>query len=51
MKVFVSVDLEGVNGVTSPEQVLPGNREYEVTRRLVTDEVNAAVEGAVEPRN
>lgn len=48
MKVFISVDLEGINGVTSPQQVLPGNREYEVTRKMVTDEVNASVAGAVE---
>lgn len=48
MKVFISVDLEGVNGVVSPSQVLPGNLEYDRTRKLVTDEVNAAVLGALE---
>jgi len=48
LKVFISVDLEGINGVTSEKQVLPGNPEYDVTRKLLTDEVNAAVSGALE---
>jgi len=55
MKVLISVDMEGVCGVTSWVQVMPpeiegGPRstvEYERARARLTREVNAAVEGAL----
>jgi D-amino peptidase len=47
MKVYISADIEGVAGVVTPEQGQPGNAEYERARRLMTEEVNAAVEGAL----
>jgi len=46
MKVFISTDIEGVAGVASPAQGQPGNMEYERARRLMTDEVSAAIAGA-----
>jgi D-amino peptidase len=46
MKVFISVDIEGVAGVVVPEQGQPGNLEYEECRRLMTEEANAAIAGA-----
>jgi D-amino peptidase len=46
MKVFISADIEGVAGVVHPAQGQPGNGEYERARRLMTDEVSAAVAGA-----
>ena len=46
MKIYVSSDIEGVAGVVTPLQGTPGNGEYERARRLMTEEVNAAVEGA-----
>ena len=46
MKVFISADIEGVAGVVHPSQGQPGNGEYERARRLMTDEVSAAVAGA-----
>ncbi|MFC0409798.1 M55 family metallopeptidase [Roseomonas elaeocarpi] len=46
MKVYISVDIEGVAGVVSPLQGTPGNAEYERARRLMTAEANAAIEGA-----
>ena len=46
MKIFISADIEGVAGVVSPSQAQPGNNEYERARRLMTDEVSAAVAGA-----
>ncbi|MFT3718660.1 M55 family metallopeptidase [Pseudorhodoferax sp.] len=46
MKILVSVDIEGVAGVYHPEQVRPGNPEYERARRLMADEANAAIAGA-----
>ena len=40
--------MEGVGGVNSAdEQLLPGQRRFEESRRLLTGEVNAAVEGAL----
>ena len=48
-KIFIVTDMEGVGGVNNAdEQLLPGQRRYEETRRLLTGEVNAAVAGALE---
>ncbi|MCC6334355.1 MAG: M55 family metallopeptidase [Myxococcales bacterium] len=44
-EALLVVDLEGVAGVESPAALLFGTPEYERARRLLTDEVNAAVEG------
>src|SRR5712692_10507092 len=47
-KIFIVTDMEGVGGVNNAEeQLLPGQRRYEETRRLLTGETNAAVEGAI----
>jgi len=48
MKVFISVDMEGVACVTHGFHVKGEGREYEMARRWMTAEVNAAVEGASE---
>ena len=48
VKVYVSVDMEGVTGVTHPEDVIPGRSHYEGFRKLLTADVNAAIEGASE---
>ena len=41
--------MEGVGGVNNAdEQLLPEQRRYEESRRLLTGEVNAAVVGAFE---
>ena len=45
MRVLVSVDMEGVAGVTSPDDIRPGHAEYERNRRYMTDEANAAIRG------
>lgn len=47
MKVFISADMEGISGITDSEDVLPGKRTYEYCRKLLTQDVNAAVEGAL----
>ena len=48
MKVYVSADIEGVACVTHLAHVLPleGGADYQVARRWMTAEVNAAAEGA-----
>ena len=45
MRVFVSVDIEGVAGVVGREEGSQGNPEYERARRLMTAEASAAVRG------
>ena len=46
LKVYISVDMEGIAGVVSADQLAPGNFEYERFRRFMTDEAVAAVKGA-----
>lgn len=46
MRILVSVDIEGVAGVTHTEQTRSGNGEYEKARACMTVEANAAIEGA-----
>lgn len=49
MKVYMSVDIEGVAGVVDRNHGnLDGGPEYEMGRRLMTEETNAAIEGALE---
>src|SRR5437762_2863272 len=46
-RIMIVTDLEGVGGVNNAEeQLLPGQRRFEESRRLLTGEANAAVEGA-----
>ena len=47
MKIYMSADMEGVNGVVLREHVDPAAREYEMARGWMVAEVNAAIEGAV----
>lgn len=46
-RVFISADMEGVAGVVHGEHTRRDGREHEAARRLMTEEVNAAVEGAL----
>jgi D-amino peptidase len=45
-RIFISVDMEGIGGVTTVRQTTRGTDDYEWARRLMTQETNAAVEGA-----
>ena len=45
-KVYISVDMEGVAGVVTPDQLGPTGFEYERFRRFMTDETLAAVKAA-----
>ncbi|HEY3742358.1 MAG TPA: M55 family metallopeptidase [Bryobacteraceae bacterium] len=47
LKVHISVDMEGVAGVVSTDQLAPGSFEYERFRGFMTREANAAVSGAI----
>jgi len=48
MKVYISVDMEGVACVTHPNQTKLEGPEYERARKWMTAEANAAIEGALE---
>lgn len=47
MKLFLSTDFEGTSGIVAWEQIIEGNVEYEQGRRLLTNEVNAVIQGAM----
>ncbi|HET9897774.1 MAG TPA: M55 family metallopeptidase [Streptosporangiaceae bacterium] len=47
MKVFLSTDMEGTAGVVDWEQCVGPGPEAAAGRKLLLDEVNAAIEGAV----
>jgi D-amino peptidase len=46
MRIFISVDMEGVSGVTRWEDVITRGQDYQRARSWMTGDVNAAVEGA-----
>ena len=52
MRVYISVDMEGIAGVVDESQTNPGDptfaHEYARFRRLMTDVANAAIAGALE---
>ena len=48
MKLFISADMEGISGIVHNDQRNRDGRDYEKSRKLMTEEVNAAVQGAVE---
>lgn len=48
MKILIATDMEGITGVTTWDQVTPGHAEYARFRRLMTQDVNAAIRGAME---
>ena len=45
MKFLVSVDAEGLQGVTFGTQVLPGEIDYQVGKESMVKSTNAVVEG------
>lgn len=46
MRVYISVDAEGITGIYKLSQVIPGNNEYGFARKMMIGDVNAAVRGA-----
>jgi len=47
VKLFISADMEGVAGIVHPDQTDNKHKEYDRSRKLMTDEVNAAIAGAL----
>ncbi len=48
MRVLIAVDMEGISGVTHWDHVKPGHPEYTRFREIMTEEVNAAIDGALD---
>ncbi|HSF14331.1 MAG TPA: M55 family metallopeptidase [Vicinamibacteria bacterium] len=48
IRVFISVDMEGIGGIAHSEMTSAEGAEYERGRKLMVGEVNAAIEGARE---
>jgi D-amino peptidase len=46
MRIFISVDMEGVAGVATFDQVIRGGNGYPRAQELMTEEANAAIRGA-----
>jgi D-amino peptidase len=46
LRVYISVDMEGIAGVVTGDQLGPGGFEYQKAREWMTGEVNAAIRGA-----
>jgi D-amino peptidase len=47
MKVYISCDMEGISGVVASRQTEMNNEEYKRGQKLMTGELNAAIEGAL----
>lgn len=48
MNVFIMVDIEGISGIYSKEQVLPSGTRFNEGRKFFTEEINACVSGLKE---
>jgi len=48
MRVLIAVDMEGISGVVHWDHVKPGHFEYDRFRQIMTEEVNAAIDGALD---
>ncbi len=46
MKVYISADIEGISGVVNNTHIMQEEYDYNRARKLMTDEVNAAIRGA-----
>ena len=47
LKVFISVDMEGITGVVNVDDASRGGKDYDYFRQTMTREANAAIEGAL----
>ena len=45
-KVFISVDMEGISGISGSDQLSAAGAEYNRSRKLMADDANAAIRGA-----
>lgn len=45
-KVFISADMEGISGISGSDQLSATGSEYNRSRKMMADDVNAAIRGA-----
>jgi D-amino peptidase len=45
-KVFISADMEGISGISASDQLSASGAEYNRSRRMMAEDVNAAIRGA-----
>jgi D-amino peptidase len=43
LKIFISVDMEGIGGVGTPKMVSSSGKDYATARQLMTDEINTVI--------
>lgn len=48
MKIYISADMEGIGGIVHSDQTDSTHSEYQPCRKLMTAEVNAAIQGALD---
>lgn len=48
LKIFISVDMEGIGGIGTPKMTRSGGKDYATSRQLMTDEVNTIVSAIFE---
>ena len=46
MRVYISMDEEGISGIYKLGQVMPSHKEFEWAQKMMANDINAAVEGA-----
>jgi D-amino peptidase len=46
-KVYISVDMEGISGISGSDQLSPAGSEYARSRKLMAEDTNAAIRGAL----
>ena len=44
LKIFISVDMEGIGGIGTPKMTSSNGKDYATSRQLMTDEINTIVE-------
>ncbi|MET9735755.1 M55 family metallopeptidase [Streptomyces sp. NPDC006458] len=47
MRIYISVDMEGITGLVDADDVQPGGRDYERGRLMMAEDANAAIRGAL----
>ncbi len=48
LKVFISVDMEGISGLINWDETSQGGPDYPMFRKFMTEEANAAIAGALD---
>ena len=48
MNIYIMADIEGISGIYSPEQVVPGKSRFSEGRLYATEDVNVCVDACKE---